>query len=603
MIRVGILGCATIAKRSLAPAFSSHAEFDLRAIASRSVEKAREFASQYGARPCSYEELVDASDVDLVYCPLPTGMHYEWALRALMGGKHVLCEKSLACSLAQVQNLVALARRKNCLLMESFQFRFHAQNRFVKEMVASGAIGKMVSMKARFSFPKFSDPSNIRFSKALGGGALLDAGAYVLKASTYFLGSGLKVESVQTSMDPTWKVDKDGEVMLRSPQTGAVSHASYSMDSEYECGYSIVGTKGEISSTRAYTARADFDAEIFVNGVKKVFRDDHFARLLDYVAEVIYDGNFEREFAEDLEQARLVNDVSKRLGYDLVNRFAIFGHHGYLGSQLTAYFISKGIPCDGYDMPGADVTQDDFWHNFDPVRYSVILFFAGLTGAASSNANALAFNEVNEGGMRRLLARLSVMGHCVPKVIFPSTRLVYRGSDVPVTEDSAKECKTVYARNKLNCEKMLAAAKSVPSTVLRICVPYGNIVAKDYSYGTIGFMLKQAASGEIRLFGDGAQRRTFTHVEDICRAVEYMAVHQECEGIYNVGGEDYSLCQVAEMIAAVKSARVISVPWPEEARRLESGSTVFDSRRIDALLENPSRQHRTLSEYIHELYS
>ena len=83
-IRVGVMGCAAIAKRSLAPAFSSHSAFQLTAIASRTAEKATEFAGQYGARPCSYEELVAAEDVDLIYCPLPTGLHAEWMEKCML---------------------------------------------------------------------------------------------------------------------------------------------------------------------------------------------------------------------------------------------------------------------------------------------------------------------------------------------------------------------------------------------------------------------------------------------------------------------------------------------------------------------------------------
>ena len=135
MNRVGILGCANIAKRSLAPAFAAHPEFQITAIASRTPEKAAEFASRYGARPCSYDELMALDEVDLVYCPLPTGLHYQWVRKALVNGKHVLCEKSLALDSDQVGNLVRIARERNLFLMESFQFRFHPQNLYVKKLL------------------------------------------------------------------------------------------------------------------------------------------------------------------------------------------------------------------------------------------------------------------------------------------------------------------------------------------------------------------------------------------------------------------------------------------------------------------------------------
>ena len=155
--RVGIMGCAAIAKRSLAPAYAAHPSFQLTAIASRTAEKAQEFAVQYGARSCSYDELVTANDVDLIYCPLPTGLHAEWVEKCLLAAKHVLCEKSLASTYEEVSHLVELARARHLLLMESFQFRFHAQNLYVKKLLQEGPIGPLRQVVIRFGIPPFPE--------------------------------------------------------------------------------------------------------------------------------------------------------------------------------------------------------------------------------------------------------------------------------------------------------------------------------------------------------------------------------------------------------------------------------------------------------------
>ena len=120
MIKVGILGCANIAKRSLIPAFAKHAAFEVVAIASRTPEKASDLAAQYNCMACDYDGLIIAPDVELIYCPLPTGLHHEWVKKALVAGKHVLCEKSLACNLSEAEDLVATARKNSRFLMESF---------------------------------------------------------------------------------------------------------------------------------------------------------------------------------------------------------------------------------------------------------------------------------------------------------------------------------------------------------------------------------------------------------------------------------------------------------------------------------------------------
>lgn len=600
MIRVAILGCARIARRSLAPAFDRHGAYMLTAVASRTPEKAKAFASAFGARACSYEEAVSSGNVDLVYCPLPTGLHYEWVKRALENGKHVLCEKSLTCSPAQTLRLVELARQAGVLLMESFQFRFHAQNVFVRDFIAAGALGRILSVEARFSFPRLPDPADIRFDRALGGGGLLDAGAYAVKASSYLLGKGLSVVSAEVKRDAMSPVDIAGSCVLRRTD-GVESHASYSMDAAYCCGYTVAFEKGSVSTTRAFTARDDYSAEVCIRTEAgedvRTFVDDHFARLLDYVSERIAAREFEEEYSECLEQARLQGEVARLGGYDTVNRYAVFGSNGYLASQIRSYLDGRGVAYDEFDLPEADVTSDAFWRTFDPARYSAVLFFAGLAGPAASNAKKDLYGRVNVGGLGNLLSMLAPLGPCAPKVVFPSTRLVYKGSDAPLGEEARKEARSVYAQNKLDCESLLSKChdeSDVPYVVLRLCVPYGSLVSHDYSYGTVGLFFRQAKDGTITLYGDGSQRRTFTHVADFCRIVAEMAANGET-GVFNVGGESRSLMEVAQAIADRTGARVACIPWPPEALALESGSTVFDSSKLDAIVGSDYRTIDDLS--------
>ena len=323
IIRVGIMGCAAIAKRSLAPAFSAHPSFQLTAIASRTAEKAAEFAGQYGARPCSYDELVAADDIDLVYCPLPTGLHAEWVEKCLLAGKNVLCEKSLACTYEEVSRLVELARTRHLLLMESFQFRFHAQNLYVKKLLREGTIGPLRQVVIRFGIPPFPEGAvNIRYSKKLGGGALLDNGAYTLKAASYFLGTDLKVLA---AIDDVNRPDKDGvgddvdltgSIMLRTA-AGVPVHTAYGFSHFYQNGYEIWGKEGKITTTRAFTARPDFAAPVILETragrTERTFQDDHFANLLSYIADRLADGAFDDEYRQNLLQARLLADCASTM--------------------------------------------------------------------------------------------------------------------------------------------------------------------------------------------------------------------------------------------------------------------------------------------------
>jgi predicted dehydrogenase len=317
-IRVGILGCASIAKRSLAPAFASHANFDLVAVASRTPDKAAELAGRHGAIPCSYEELLARDDVDLVYCPLPTGLHHEWVRKCLLGKKHVLCEKSLACNFDEVADLVEIARGNRLFLMESFQFRFHPQNLYVKRLLQEGAIGEIRGLDVKFGFPPFPDGArNIRYSKALGGGALLDSGAYTIKATTYLLGDDFQVKAAACGKHPAGEVDLDGHLWLQS-QGGLVAKTAYGFHNFYQCGYEIWGEKGKISTSRAFTARPDFEAEVKVetNAGTKVekFQADHFALMLDHVSRQIEEGGHEEEYNQCLVQSRILTQAQHALG-------------------------------------------------------------------------------------------------------------------------------------------------------------------------------------------------------------------------------------------------------------------------------------------------
>ena len=310
VVRVGILGCASIARRSLVPAFAAHSSFSVAAVASRTCEKAAELARTCGARPTTYDELVSAPDVDLVYCPLPTGLHHFWVKRCLLAGKHVLCEKSLACTAAEAFELVELARARGLFLMESFQFRFHAQNVRVRQLLDSGKIGKIRQVSVRFGFPPFPDgPANIRYHRELGGGALLDAGAYAVKATQFILGPQLEVVSASSWTDPGAEVDLGGSISFRASD-GAVSHAAYGFDNFYRCGYDIWGSRGVISTTRAFTARSGFHAPVSVETDEgttvETFDDDHFARMLDHVAASIRAGTFETELEDCRLQAALL---------------------------------------------------------------------------------------------------------------------------------------------------------------------------------------------------------------------------------------------------------------------------------------------------------
>lgn len=314
-IRIGVLSCADIADRLMIPAIKASGKFELVAVASRDVAKAQAFAQKFECEAIgSYEELVARPDIEAIYVPLPTGMHAEWGAKILQAGKHVLLEKSLATTLDEAQHLVALAQEKGLALKENFMFQYHSQHKFVFDLLANDAIGAIRSFRSSFGFPPFKDATNIRYSKALGGGALLDAGAYTLKAARWFLGDSLQVKAASLVFEGK-EVDIHGTAYALN-DAGIAAELAFGFDHFYQCSYEIWGSKGKITATRAFTAAPGFQPTVIVErqGEREEHllpADNHFVNLLQDFADFCQNpSNFAHEYEALVAQASLIQAVN-----------------------------------------------------------------------------------------------------------------------------------------------------------------------------------------------------------------------------------------------------------------------------------------------------
>ena len=183
-LRWGVLSTADIARRKVIPGLRKAARCSVVAIASRDGARARAVAAEldiptaYG----SYEALLAADDIDAVYIPLPNHLHAEWTIAAARAGKHVLCEKPLAMTAAEAAGMVEVCEREGVRLMEAFMYRLHPSWVAVRDLVASGRIGRLIAVDSWFSYFN-DDPANIRNIAAFGGGALFDIGCYNVNLS------------------------------------------------------------------------------------------------------------------------------------------------------------------------------------------------------------------------------------------------------------------------------------------------------------------------------------------------------------------------------------------------------------------------------------
>ncbi|MCP4152682.1 MAG: Gfo/Idh/MocA family oxidoreductase [bacterium] len=312
-LKIGILGCASIAYRMVIPALNSMEQYQVVAIASRTAEKAKQFAEKFNCEAITgYDNLLQREDIDAVYIPLPTGMHHEWTIKALKKGKHCLVEKPLTHDNKCTEEIVETARELKLSLYENFMFEYHSQLDYIKEKATSAEIGEIRCMKSAFGFPPLAD-TNIRYDKTMGGGALLDAGVYCLKGTQTILGKELTVQSAYLKIDPQREVDIYGGAMITNPQ-GAFSQVAFGFDNYYQCNVEIWGSKGKLTAHRIFSAGPGVRPKVTIEKQDEVHEytlpgDNHFVNLLTDFYESIVKKEPHRQYERILRQAKLLQDV------------------------------------------------------------------------------------------------------------------------------------------------------------------------------------------------------------------------------------------------------------------------------------------------------
>ncbi|KAF7969451.1 hypothetical protein HWV62_27289 [Athelia sp. TMB] len=194
-LRFGVLGAANIAPVALIQPASNHPETIVYAVAARDPKKAEAYAKKHGigkvySGPTGYQSLLDDPNVDAVYNPSPNGLHFEWTMKALAAGKHVLLEKPSADTAEETRQMFDFAESKGLVLLEAFHYRFHPAIARVKAILDSGELGPIKDLDARLALPKgIFGAADIRYDYALGGGAMMDMGCYTMNVIRFLSSS------------------------------------------------------------------------------------------------------------------------------------------------------------------------------------------------------------------------------------------------------------------------------------------------------------------------------------------------------------------------------------------------------------------------------
>jgi predicted dehydrogenase len=253
-LKWGLLSTARINHR-LIPAIRAAERAELAAIASRSQKRAEAYAAEWDIRRVhgSYQSLLDDPDVDAIYISLPNSLHAEWTVRAAQAGKHVLCEKPLAVSVTECDQIIAAAESAGVVVIEAVMYLHHALLSKGRQLIEEGAVGRVTLVRGVLSF--FLDrPDDVRWKPELGGGALWDVGSYPVSFIRWMAGEPEEVFGWQTLSESGVDETFAGLLRYRSGVLGV-----------FDCGFrtpwrseaQVFGTEGTLTIRQPYAISAE----------------------------------------------------------------------------------------------------------------------------------------------------------------------------------------------------------------------------------------------------------------------------------------------------------------------------------------------------------
>ncbi len=260
--RWGVLGTARITRTRMIPAVQHSTYGELLAIGSRDADKGRRLARELGIPKSfgSYEELLADPEIDIVYNALPNHLHVPWSIRALRAGKHVLCEKPLALTAAEVRELIRARDEAGRKAAEAFMVDTHPQWLKARDLTRTTEFGRLRAITGFFSYDN-PDPTNNRNILAHGGGAIYDVGSYVIHGSRYIWGEEPKRVVSVLERDPVMQTDRLSALLMEFP-SGFASFGCATQLVRYQR-MQFLGTKGRVEIEIPFNAPNDTACKVF----------------------------------------------------------------------------------------------------------------------------------------------------------------------------------------------------------------------------------------------------------------------------------------------------------------------------------------------------
>jgi len=259
----GVVSTADIGMKKVNPAMLQAKGVALRGIASRDLKKAQAAAKELGIAKAygSYEEMFADPEIEAVYNPLPNHLHVPVSIQALKAGKHVLCEKPIALTAPEAENLVEAERASGKLIAEAFMVRWHPQWQRARALVLEGAIGDLRAIQVAFSYYNV-DPANVRNMADIGGGGVYDIGCYAIISGRYLFGAEPERVVSTIERDPKFGTDRLASALLKFPGNRQLSFMVSTQLVPYQR-VQAFGTKGRIEIEIPFNAPSGYGCRIF----------------------------------------------------------------------------------------------------------------------------------------------------------------------------------------------------------------------------------------------------------------------------------------------------------------------------------------------------
>ena len=264
-LRLGVLGCSRHYSLRISAPLASSLLIEPYAVASRSAEKARDYAQKWGFEKSygSYEELLADPNVDFVFCPLPNNLHLKYIKKSADAGKPILCEKPLGMNAQEAAEAAEYCKKKGILLMEAFMYRFHPQWIRTAEIVKSGELGTVMTTAGIFCYDN-KDPNNIRNIPETGGGGILDIGCYTVSTARLLMQAEPERVVCTLKRDAAFKTDIYASGMLDFGD-GRVSTFTISTQLFPWQRVRAAGTGGTLAVEVPFNMHGDYPGKIHVN--------------------------------------------------------------------------------------------------------------------------------------------------------------------------------------------------------------------------------------------------------------------------------------------------------------------------------------------------